>query len=180
MSPDNRAVRPRHLRSSPGLLRQKGRRQALVEPSWPCGCERADDPGDGPKYLYVSSAKHGGAGPGAPLHIPIFTGPTEMVRFTEGELKADVATALSGMLTIAAPGVSCWRPAVPALKEFGVRTVRLAFDADARSNRHVARALKSTTEALAAEGSPSRSRFGKRPTGRVSTIYWQPERRRRC
>ena len=32
---------------------------------------RADDPGDGPKYTTISSAKHGGPSPGAQVHVPL-------------------------------------------------------------------------------------------------------------
>ena len=60
----------------------------------------------GGKYLYVSSAKHGGPGPGAPAHLPYgSTAPAAIVRVTEGALKADVAQALSGLPTSGLPGV---------------------------------------------------------------------------
>ena len=32
---------------------------------------RADDPGEGPKYSYLSSSKHGGPGPGSQVHVPL-------------------------------------------------------------------------------------------------------------
>lgn len=51
---------------------------------------RADDAGDGPKYTYMSSSKHGGPGPGAQVHVPFHDNPDEnAVRLTEGELKAE-------------------------------------------------------------------------------------------
>jgi hypothetical protein len=51
---------------------------------------RRDDNTDGRgKYLYVSSAPHNGPGPGAPAHVPLgIAGPVEVVRLTEGALKA--------------------------------------------------------------------------------------------
>src|SRR5262249_48391116 len=78
------------LAGAPGLLIPvcdfKGRIIALKV--------RADDPGDGPKYTTMSSAKHGGPSPGAQVHVPLHSSQSDIVRLTEGELKADVATAL--------------------------------------------------------------------------------------
>jgi hypothetical protein len=109
---------------------------------------RRDDPGDGPRYTYVSSAQHRGASPGSPVHVPLHTGPTTMIRLTEGPLKGDIATALTGMLTISIPGVSAWRAALPIVRELGASTVRVALDADAPRNPNVARALDRTGSAL--------------------------------
>jgi hypothetical protein len=113
---------------------------------------RVDEPVDGPKYYYLSSTQHGGPGPGSQVHVPLFDGDTTAVRITEGELKGDVATALSGMLTLGLPGVSVWRPAVATLRELGTHLMRLAFDADAGHNRSVAQALDGTARGLADEG----------------------------
>src|SRR5262249_40985962 len=60
------------------------------------------------------------------------------VRLTEGEIKADVATSLSGMLTVSAPGVSNWRGCLPALQELKPKTVRGAFGSHASVNAPVA------------------------------------------
>jgi hypothetical protein len=84
---------------------------------------RADDPGDGPKYTWLSSASYGGPGPSNRIHVPMFAGDRSIVRITEGELKADIATALSNILTLSIPGVSSWRQVLPALKECGAKTV---------------------------------------------------------
>ncbi|HUY32008.1 MAG TPA: DUF927 domain-containing protein [Pirellulales bacterium] len=109
--------------------------------------------GDKSKYVYVSSTKHGGPGPGAPAHIPLgIVGPVELVRLTEGELKADVATALSGVPTIGAPSAAGWRACLPSLKALGAKSVRVALDADARRNAHVARAMLDCFAGLAKEG----------------------------
>jgi hypothetical protein len=44
------------------------------------------------KYTAISSKNYGGPGPGAPLHVPRHTGLTvDVIRVTEGELKADIA-----------------------------------------------------------------------------------------
>jgi uncharacterized protein DUF3854 len=103
---------------------------------------RTDDPGTGPKYSTVSSARHGGPGPGAQVHVPLHAAAANgVVRITEGELKADVATVLSGILTLSIPGVAAWRPVLPVLESLNPRQVLLAFDSDWRTNAHVARAI---------------------------------------
>jgi hypothetical protein len=74
------------------------------------------------------------------------------MRISEGQLKSDVATVLSGVLTIGLPGVSAWRQALPVLHALRVRTVHVAFDADARVNLLVANTLRLTVRALQKEG----------------------------
>jgi hypothetical protein len=112
--------------------------------------ERLDD---GAKYLWVSSAKRNGPGPGAPAHVPMgAAGPASVIRLTEGALKADLATVRSGVPTIGASGVTNWRPGLDAAGALGARTVRLAFDADARTNDRVARALLDCAKAIGARG----------------------------
>ena len=123
---------------------------------------RADDPSAG-KYLWLSSARQGGASPGAPCHVPVWTGPVGAVRVTEGPLKADVATRLSGRLTLGVPGVTAVRSAVPALRALGARSVVLAWDSDASSNPHVGRSLQRAVEIMREEG------FG------VALETWAPE-----
>jgi hypothetical protein len=114
---------------------------------------RRDDAGDGPRYSYLSSTRHGGPGPGAPAHVPRgITAPAEVVRVTEGVLKGDVAHALSGLPTVGVPGVGSWRTALPALRALGARASRLAFDADAAGKPAVARALAAAFAGLAAAG----------------------------
>ena len=113
---------------------------------------RDDARGGGGKYSYLSSAKHGGPGPGAPPHVPLgVTAPCLTCRLTEGTLKADIAFARSGLPTVGAAGLA-WRPALDVLRELGCQTVRLAFDADALDNANVARALSDCSEAAAAAG----------------------------
>ena len=114
---------------------------------------RRDDPPDGIRYRYLSSKRHGGPGPGAPPHVPHpHKDPTERVRLTEGELKADVATELSGMLTISVAGVSAWRSAIPVMKALKTRSVVLAYDADAQANLHVAMAIHGAVGGLRTAG----------------------------
>ena len=65
--------------------------------------------------------------------------PAPQVRLTEGELKADVAMALSDIPTIGIAGVNNWSSALPVLEGLEAETVRLAFDADMQTKPHVAR-----------------------------------------
>lgn len=104
---------------------------------------RAEKPGDGPKYVYASSVHHGGPGAGSPVHIPLHDDDDDLstVRVTEGELKADVATARTNILTLGLPGVGTFRQALPILRKLDPETVLVAFDADYRTNKTVAAAL---------------------------------------
>jgi Domain of unknown function (DUF3854) len=114
---------------------------------------RSDAPGDGPKYTTISSAKHGGPGPGAPVHVPLYEGVRgTTVRLTEGELKADVTTALSGLLTLSIPGVGSWHKALPVLQDLQVTRVQVAFDVDWHVNVRVAQALGHAVLALIKAG----------------------------
>lgn len=115
---------------------------------------RSDNPGDdGPKYYLLSSAKRGGPSAESTTHVPLgIAGPLEVVRLTEGALKADVATSLSGLPTVGVPGVGNWKSAIAALKALGAKTVRLAYDADWKVKKEVARALVDCYRALIAAG----------------------------
>lgn len=113
---------------------------------------RDDLADDGPRYVYVSSRSRGGAAAPNAVHVPRWRGATTTVRLTEGELKADVCTALSGVLTLSAPGVGAWARAMPVLRALGPATVRVAFDADAFTNAHVAAALAACCDALRRAG----------------------------
>lgn len=157
----------RLLAAVPGLHTREGDRGSYLSFGGPAGLlipvrdlqrrivalkVRRDEEGDGPKYLYVSSVGHGGPGPGAPVHVPLWSGPTRHIRITEGELKADVATSVGDVLTISVPGVSAWRAALPVLAALRPESVLLAFDADGARNPLVARATDATTQALAETG----------------------------
>lgn len=113
---------------------------------------RRDQCDPGPRYIYFSSRKMGGPGPGARVHVPLHQNRGETIRLTEGELKADIATALSGLLTISIPGVQSWRMAISILKALQARTVRIAFDADANTNINVAKSLRDAMVAFQQEG----------------------------
>lgn len=115
---------------------------------------RADDP-HAPKYTWLSSSSDDGPSPGAPCHVPIFNSSsrsTATVRVTEGPLKADIATALSGMLTLGVPGCASARSAVEHLRALKAQVVRLAWDMDARTNPSVAHGLRLAAEVLREEG----------------------------
>jgi Protein of unknown function (DUF3987)/Domain of unknown function (DUF3854) len=89
---------------------------------------RHDANAGSPKYTWASSRE---ASCGNVAHVPLGVSvPSPTVRLTEGELKADVATALSGIPTVSAPGVAHWHAAVPALKTLDAKTVLLAMDQD--------------------------------------------------
>jgi AAA domain/3'-5' exonuclease/Domain of unknown function (DUF3854) len=119
---------------------------------------RADEAGEGSKYTcskytYLSSKKKGGPGPSSQVHVPLHDElDLSVMRLTEGELKAEVTTALTGMLTVSTPGVSSWRPALEVLCELGSGVVHLAFDADAKHNERVARALHEAYRTLKERG----------------------------
>lgn len=112
---------------------------------------RADSAEHG-KYLWLSSVRQKGPGPGAPCHVPAWRRSTDTVRVTEGPLKADVATRLGQVLTIGVPGVTAVRSAVPALRALSARLVVLAWDSDARTNAHVGRSLARAVEVYREEG----------------------------
>lgn len=112
---------------------------------------RRDVQRGGAKYTIASSKRHGGAGPGSPLHFPK-SQPTEQVRITEGELKAEIATILSGIYTISLPGVGSWRRAPNAAKLIKARSTLVAFDADWRTNPTVAGHLQSLLVDLQTKG----------------------------
>lgn len=120
---------------------------------------RDDDPREGARYLYVTSAKAGGASAPSVLHVPELArarldapGADRRLVVTEGELKADVATALSGDAVCSIPGVGSWRLALDAAARWRPRTVCVALDMDAMRNPVVARAADSLVNALRAAG----------------------------
>ena len=114
---------------------------------------RRDGAGDAHgKYTWISSAKHGGPGPSALPHVPLGITPSDgLVRLTEGPLKSDIAAALSGILTVAAPGVANWRSCLAVLRHAGARTVRSVSTPIAATTRPWP-ALLTAAEALSAEG----------------------------
>jgi Zinc-binding domain of primase-helicase len=101
------------------------------------------------KYRYVTSSGCGGAKADCAVHIPLGVSPgCGILRITEGELKADVATALSGIATISIPGVGMWKKALPIVAALAPHTVRIAMDSDAATNQAVAAARDGLAAAL--------------------------------
>ena len=74
---------------------------------------------------------------------------TLTVRITEGEIKADIATLRTGILTLSIPGANQWRSVLPVLEHLRPRRVLLAFDGDARTNPAVASGLQRLAAVLA-------------------------------
>jgi hypothetical protein len=112
----------------------------------------ADDPGNGPKDLHLTSTGHGGPGPGSPVHWPLdmeLSNQHDAIRITCGELAADVAACRSGVATVAIPAPGDWpRGLAVALRYAG--TVRLAFGAAAQADAAVARAQVKCARQVAA------------------------------
>jgi hypothetical protein len=91
---------------------------------------RHDANANGSKYSWASSAD---VSCGNLVHVPLgLPKRPKLVRLTEGELKADIATVLSKTPTISAPGVGNWPLAVPVLKSMQAKKVLLAMDQDGK------------------------------------------------
>lgn len=108
------------------------------------------------RYTWVSSTSTAGPGPGAPVHVPVaaraLRATAARLVITEGELKADVSTALSGVPVVGVPGVGAWPAAVEVARGWGAARVDVAFDMDARCNKAVADAQGRLVAALRACG----------------------------
>lgn len=116
---------------------------------------RVQSGGGKKKYLWLSCpAGQQGATAEALCHVPLHDRALRngTVRVTEGELKADIATQRSGVLTVSIPGVGMWSRVLPVLKALDARRVLLAFDGDASRNPHVARALQQLAAACVGPG----------------------------
>lgn len=117
---------------------------------------RADRPGDGGKYRWLSSSSvpeggvpGTGAPSGAPLHVsrPVQVR-TDEVWITEGPLKADRAAESLGAVVVAVPGVSSWRDVPDLVQRLGATRVVVAFDMDLYTNPQVQRHMADMVTAL--------------------------------
>lgn len=114
------------------------------------------------RYTYVSSAQPGRNGPGplVTVHVPAaalaLRGKVEPLVITEGEFKADVSTALSGLPVVGIPGVGGWPRGVDLARAWGASRVAVALDADAPEIEAVARAQGALFRALRAAGFDAR------------------------
>ena len=115
---------------------------------------RRREAGDGPRYLYLTSARAGGASALSALHVPLAARDHlhRVLVITEGELKACVATELlrDGAVAVSLPGVGAWRQAVDLAIEVNPRKAVVAFDMDRLTNPIVARAQRALVDALRA------------------------------
>lgn len=102
----------------------------------------------GKKYLYLTShsasRKIYGASPGNPVHIPVSKLTRDLIRITEGEIKSDISTVLSGVFTIGMSGLA-WKTTLPILAQFNPKRILIALDTDYQ-NRSVASAIRKLVE----------------------------------
>jgi hypothetical protein len=101
-----------------------------------------------PKYILWST--RGGPSAGTPVHCP-YTPPSniEVLRITEGEIKADVAWRKTGIYTVSIPGVNAWPSALPVIEDLKPKKVLLSFDyPDVLTKGGVARLLRLFAEDL--------------------------------
>ena len=109
---------------------------------------RPDDPGDGGKYVWLSSAAHDGASPGALAHVAHIV-PGAPLRIVEGVLKADVAAALDPSTSVVGiPSCTAISTAREAMAALAPARLLLAWDGDAETNPHVARGLARAVEVV--------------------------------
>lgn len=114
---------------------------------------RLDDPGEGAKYIWFSSAgKRSGTAARARAHLglpPRHKQPKRRVLgITEGLLKADLAAALTGIPWIGVPGVNQWKKALEIVGYLAPTQIVVAFDADATSNPFVQRSTQQLIEGM--------------------------------
>src|SRR5690606_5905001 len=76
----------------------------------------------------------------------------DRVRITEGPIKSDLSSLISGLLTLGMPGAGSWRDGLAAAKAIGAQTVILAYDAVWRRKKEVGRYLIELARAATAEG----------------------------
>jgi hypothetical protein len=148
-----------HLANGPyGRFWSLNSGSGIVVPTRTLDCEivglkvRLDNPGGSGKFIYLSSAKRGGPGPLSTCHVPIFTKSRSIARLTEGEMKSDIATCLSDILTLGLPGCSAWRTALPILERLQPELILIAFDSDWRHKPAVAQSLCALTKHLKRKG----------------------------
>lgn len=122
----------------------------------------------GSRYSSVSSYSHGGPKAELAAHVPIQAldrrESSNRLVITEGELKADVSTALTRhrVPVVSVPGVSSWRLGLDLARRWGAPAIDIAFDMDQLVNEDVARALKAMLAAFRGEGFD------------VGTVEWPP------
>lgn len=103
---------------------------------------------EGGRYRWWSSSAVGGPAAKPSVHHPVFDGPRDVVRITEGPLKADVTTELSSVWTLGIPGVTSWQLAIDSIQQLGPIRVLIAMDSDLRTNPAVADAVVNLVRAV--------------------------------
>lgn len=108
---------------------------------------------EGGRYRYLTSSSHGGAKAELVVHVPAWADAEGAAQLyvTEGELKADVSSALLGAPVIGIPGVSQWMAGRDAAIALRPRRVIVAMDMD-RNNPAVAGAQEQLVKSLRAAG----------------------------
>jgi uncharacterized protein DUF3854 len=133
------------------------------------GCQVRRDSGE-PRYKWFSTGAVSG---GAPIHFshPVVVGRHPHVFITEGPLKADVISELGGVCVVGVPGVGTAKFPASSPERFGsdlrdalpdVKSVRLAFDSDYRTNAAVRAAILRFADRLESAG------------WRVGVVDWDP------
>lgn len=122
---------------------------------------RLDNPGKGGKYIAFSSRdENAGTGAKAFVHFREGVRGCEEVIITEGALKADVISSLSGYPVLSVPGVNSLKRlprALNALLDKDLCRVRIAYDMDLKENEHVQKARKKLEALLRHLNIPYRS-----------------------
>jgi len=115
---------------------------------------RVDQPGDGGKYRWISSAdRHLGCSPGVPIHVarPEGAGMSD-VWVTEGTLKADIAALRLNRVVLAVAGVGNWRGVPTLVRRLRPLRVVVAFDMDKNRNSFVRLHVDDLITRLAEDG----------------------------
>ena len=109
---------------------------------------------EGGRYRYLTSSSRGGPKASLAVHAPADSSPRGAARLfvTEGELKADVASALLGAPVVGIPGVSSWTMGRDAVLWLRPREVVVAMDMDRETNPAVRAAQAGLVRSLRAEG----------------------------
>jgi hypothetical protein len=153
----------------PGFYRNRGRWEMVWRPSGffvavrdergfiQALLQRVDEPLDGGKYIWLSSAERdGGASSGAPPHFAdnALLQDAEEVTITEGALKAEVASYLSAAPVIGVAGTHSIRGLASRLKTSFPKLRRLfvAYDRDLYEKPQVLGALFKLVAQLQASG----------------------------
>lgn len=153
----------------PGFYRERGRWRMVYRPPGffipvrdelghiQALSQRVDEPRDGGKYIWLSSAdREGGASSGAPPHFAgrqsLYAAPE--VTVTEGALKADVAAHLSTAPVIGVAGTHATRGLAERLRAGFplLRRVLVAYDRDMMEKPAVLEATLRLSAQLEAEG----------------------------